>query len=125
MYKIRYNLQNGIYKNHWQVKYKNKIINYYDPKDNIIKIYDCFLFNNIKIANKIFSGSSKTVCAYIKFSRMELLINSKNILNSQKINYNPKVLPYWHFSFSNESLDSVEFKELYLTDKGVFYDYKI
>ena len=53
---------------------------------------------------------------------MELLFEQKHIPSwCTHIRYNPKVLPYWH-NVNGDILDGRAFDELYLTDKGVFFD---
>lgn len=96
--KIRYHLQNGIHKNHWQIKniFNNSII-YLDPKDQVIRLSDSVLKNKRSTADKIYCGNFKTVCSWVEFKDSKKL--KKNYRPTKpvvKINYNPKKMPYWN-----------------------------
>lgn len=120
--KVRYHLQNGPHYMHWQFKTANGECFYHKPSDFIIKLYKCILHNNRNLADKIYLGKNKDVCAWIKYQGMELLFERKDIPSwCTHIRYNPKVLPYWH-NINGDILDGRAFDELYLTDKGVFFD---
>jgi len=117
--RIRFHLQNGIYKNHWQIKNNfNKLLFYLEPKNQFIRLTDCVLINKRKTADKIYSGSNKTVCSWIDFRDYELLSKHyKFDIDLTKISYNPKKSPFWNAkSDSGEvfDLDDTEFKILYL-----------
>lgn len=127
MLKVRYHLQKGPNFMHWQFKEKEKIW-YEDPSKNIIKLHNCILHNNVNLAQKIYLGENKDVCAWIKFKEFEIIPThdihgTKNIVPSwcSHLRYNPKILPYWHTS-SGQNIDNFAFDELYLCEKGVFFD---
>ena len=128
MLKVRYHLLKGPYHGYWQFKdTKTKEVFYHKPSDKIIKIYDCILHNNRRVAEKIFIGKNKDVCSWVKFSKMEFVPDMPSICTH--IRYNPKVLPYWHIIYSppnsppvSRNLDGEAFDELYLCEKGVFFN---
>ena len=123
MLKVRYHLQKGPNYMHWQFKDTfNNVVTYHDPKDNIIKLHTCFLHNNRNVANKIYLGKNKDVCAWIKCRGMSIEIGLNNIPSwCTKLNYNPRILPYWHIN-EGRNIDGLAFDLLYLTKDGVFYD---
>lgn len=122
--KVRYHLQKGPNYQQWQFKDKSNVF-YHDPKEKVIRISNCILHNNRRIANKIYLGNNKDVCAWIKFKTMEIMdFNFVVVSWATHIRYNPKVLPYWHVIKDNTAinLDGFAFDELYLTSKGIFYN---
>jgi len=131
MLKVRYHLQKGPYYMNWQFKdTETGNVFYHKPSDHVIKIHNCILHNNRRVADKIYLGSNKDVCAWIKFAKMEIMPNDEMIPDwYTRITYNPKTLPYWHTVRAvdgvrnySENLDGTAFDELYLSDKGVFFN---
>lgn len=126
MIKVRYHLQNGPNYMHWQFKEDGKVW-YAEPSKNIIVLKNCVLHNNPKLAEKIYMGKNKDVCAWIKCKEFEVLPEFdgqvKNIVPSwcSHLRYNPKVLPYWH-TVSGQNIDGFAFDKLYLCENGVFFD---
>ena len=120
--KVRYHLAKGIHYMHWQFKTSGGDVFYHNPKDNIIKLYNCILYNNRKVADKIYLGQNKDVCSWIKCNGMEILFEEKSVPSwATHIRYNPRVRPYWH-NIKGDNLDGIAFDELYLCEKGVFFD---
>lgn len=119
--KVRYHLAKGPHYMHWQFKTASEVF-YHDPKEHVIKLYNCILHNNRKIANKIFLGQNKDVCSWIKFKTMEVYFDDTRVPSWAKhLRYNPKVRPYWH-DIDGNNLDGMAYDELYLTEGGVFFD---
>lgn len=123
MLKVRYHLQKGPNYMHWQFKdTMNDEVTYHNPEDNIIKLYRCILHNNRNLANKIYLGKNKDVCAWIKCSGWSFDFELFTIPSwCTKFNYNPKILPYWHTN-KGKNIDGLAFDVLYLTKNGIFYD---
>lgn len=120
--KVRYHLAKGVHYMHWQFKTKGGEVFYHDPKEHVIKLYNCILHNNRKVANKIFLGQNKDVCSWIKFKTMEIYFDDTNVPSWAKhLRYNPKVRPYWH-DLDGNNLDGMAYDELYLSERGVFFD---
>lgn len=128
MLKVRYHLQKGEHYMHWQFKDTDSgEVWYAPPEKNFIRLTNCVLHNNPKLAEKIYMGKNKDVCAWIKCQNYEVL-PSDFIIPSwcNHIRYNPKVLPYWHVVHGSPpvsmNLDGLAFDELILCNKGVFYN---
>jgi hypothetical protein len=120
--KVRYHLAKGVHYMHWQFKAAGGEVFYHDPKEHVIKLYNCILHNNRKIANKIFLGQNKDVCSWIKFKAMEVYFDDTIAPSWAKhLRYNPKVRPYWH-DIDGNNLDGMAYDELYLTERGVLFD---
>lgn len=120
--KVRCNLQKGPHYMHWQ--FKNGVGDkfYHNPEDKIVKLYNCVLHNNRVLADKIYLGKDKDFCSWIKFKGMEFLDSNDHVPSwAVKLNYNPRVLPYWH-DINGNNLDGLAFDQLYLCSKGVFFD---
>ena len=117
--KIRYHLQNGIHKNHWQIKniFNNSII-YLDPKNQVIRLTDSVLKNKRSTADKIYCGKTKTVCSWVQFrDSKQLKKDYRPKKQLVKINYNPKKTPYWNAQDDLKrryDLDECWFSYLYL-----------
>lgn len=121
--KIRYHLQRGPHYKHWQLKHKDAV-SYHDPSSCLITLFNCVLHNNRKIADKIFMGSNKDVCAWIRFK--DYVIGYDESFQRQppikyNIFYNPRKLPYWHLK-DGSNVDGHAYKTLYLTKDGVFFN---
>lgn len=120
--KVRYHLAKGIHYMHWQFKTAGGEVFYHDPKEHVIKLYNCILHNNRKIANKIYLGENKDVCSWIKFKTMEVYFDDTRVPSWAKhLRYNPKLRPYWH-DIDGNNIDGMAYDELYLTERGVFFD---
>ena len=52
---------------------------YCRPTELTIKLTDCVLHNNKKLAEKIYLGKNKDVCAWIKCKHYEVLTPDSNI----------------------------------------------
>lgn len=96
--RVRYHLQNGKHKNHWQFKNNsNKLLFYIDPKTAVIRLTDCVLINKRSTADQIYCGKTKTVCAWINHSDHEILSNQyQPNMELIRCNYNPKTNPFWN-----------------------------
>jgi hypothetical protein len=120
--KVRYHLAKGIHYKHWQFKATGGEVFYHDPQERVIKLYNCILHNNRKVADKIYLGEDKDVCSWVKFKTMEIFFDNKEVPSwATHLRYNPKVRPYWH-DINGRNLDGMAFDELYLSERGVFFD---
>lgn len=121
--KIRYHLQRGPHYKHWQIKTKYETF-YIDPSSCMITLHNCVLHNNRKVADRIFMGDNKDVCAWIRFK--EYVVGYDKSFQQMppiayNLLYNPKKLPYWHTK-EGENVDGNAYKTLYLNNNGVFYN---
>jgi hypothetical protein len=122
MIKVRYHLQKGQHYKHWQFKdTKTKYTWYVHPEEQIIELHNCVLYNNRNVADKIYTGANKDVCAWIKCKGVIYSFDKDIPSYCTHLKYDPKILPYWHIH-TGRNIDGFAFDTLYLTSKGVFYN---
>ena len=114
--KVRFNLGRGKNYKKWQITCQKRKV-YYDPNEVNLKLYDCKLHNNSKVATTIFEGANKTVCSWISCKAVEVLPSKR--IQAKQIFYNPKIHPHWH-SKENKNLDNQFFKNIETNGKNVF-----
>lgn len=111
MFKLRYNLSRGKNFKKWKLTAPDNSVKFLDPLKVDILLLNCVLYNNKKIAEKIFYGANKNVCAWIQAE--EVLISNKQLdtLNlKQEVTFNPRVQPYWCYAgenFDNKKLSTI------------------
>lgn len=96
--KVRFNLGRGKNYMKWKIEYPSGNIEYYSPTDVQLILSKCQLKNNKTTAEKIFKGEHKVVCAWILCENLEVKKNdfiSYDIMDLDRLKYNPKRLPYW------------------------------
>lgn len=118
MFKVRFHLAKGINYKKWQITHGKKV-EYVDPEKTSLKLINCKLKNKKNIAEKIFQGQNKTVCAWIECEKIE--ISSKEN-NSYQIFYNPKIAPFWR-DHQNNNLDNQQFEIIFTKLNQVFVLY--
>lgn len=92
--KVRFNLGKGINYMKWKV-YSSDSVNYYDPMEYTLVLYDCVLKNNKKTSLSIFQGQSKSVCSWV-LCKSVVVTKLKDVPEGlSKLSYNPKVFPGW------------------------------
>jgi hypothetical protein len=122
MFNVRFHLGAGQHYKHWQFKDTiTKRVWYIHPEEQIIELHNCVLYNNRNVANKIYMGANKDVCAWIKFKDGFKYDDSYIPSYSTHLKYDPRKLPYWH-TWSGRNIDGLAFDILHLTSKGVFYN---
>ena len=98
-FKVRLHLAQGKHFNMFQVKQiDNDKIKYYDPSKVNLLLGDCRLVNDQEIANRIYNGKTKSVCAWVLCNDVtEWDIGDIEQFNDNytKIHYNPRVSPHW------------------------------
>jgi hypothetical protein len=57
-YKVRFHLAKGEHFMHWQVRGPNGYLQFYDPKQFALKMYNCVLKNQRATAQKICDGEN-------------------------------------------------------------------
>lgn len=119
MYKIRFHLAKGVNYMHWQIKHKDGTVEFHDPSKVTIFMSGCKLKNNTNMAQKIFDGAHKDVCAWVEAEDVSVaIIPIKNIMDtSTKVLYNPKVSINWRNKGKN--VDGVVFDELFTFGKYI------
>lgn len=113
MFRVRYHLGRGENYMKWQVKdCSTGHIEYKDPEEWSLALYDCTLVNNKRIARTILKGENKTVCAWIEcecVGYIKVGYEPKDEVEASVINafdkdwdesitiikYNPRKKPHW------------------------------
>ena len=102
----------------WKIKYPNESV--YVSTNVSLVMKNCQLKNSRKIAEKIYSGKSKEVCAWVNCEDVKIVNESQlKSKNSKKISYNPRKRPFW-FSEKEENLDGHFFESLVSVDKQLY-----
>lgn len=95
----------------WKIAFPDGTIEYLDPKEITLIMSRCKLKNNPKIAEKIFQGENKQVCAWILCEQIKITgVPQENLDEANRLSYNPRVKPCWDFRGSNA--DGKEFDRL-------------
>ena len=93
--RLRYHLGRGENYKKWQIRNRDGSVEYIHPDDMVVAISNARLHNRRKVADKIYQGENKTVCAWIDCEILskgtELWIHDE----WSKIYYNPRETPYW------------------------------
>ncbi len=65
--RLRYHLARGEFYKHWQMKRseKNSKPVYFNPEDTSFLLNDVKLYSKRNVAQKIYEGENKTVCAWL------------------------------------------------------------
>ena len=118
--KIRFNLGRGKNYMKWKVQYTDGTIEYHSPTEVQLLMYDCVLKNHKKVAQKIFDGGEKVVCAWILCK--SLGIKKKDFIQAdvsgERVRYNPRVTPHW--MLNDKNVDGLPVDKLVTVDYGVY-----
>ena len=118
--KIRFNLGKGKNFMKWKVQYTDGTIEYHSPTDVQLLMHDCTLKNHKKVAQKIFDGGEKVVCAWILCK--SLGIKKKDFIQAdvsgERVRYNPRVTPHW--MLNDKNVDGLPVDKLVTVDYGVY-----
>ena len=129
-YTVRFNLGRGDNFRKWQIKSYNsrgKMLGqiHLDPNEHMLTMINATLHNKRKVAEKIFAGSNKSVCAWVRCDKMyftkRMLDETPEywkLLNKFAVRYNPRVNPFWEFK--GHDVDGQTFDKLYST-KNLIY----
>lgn len=95
--KVRFNLSRGKNYMKWKVEYPNKTVEYYDPEQVQLILTNAQLRNYKKVAEKIYNGANKSVCAWVLCDSVEIKTTDFKELNDSfdRIKYNPRIKPNW------------------------------
>ena len=104
--KVRFNLGRGKNYMKWKVQYTTGEVDYFKPTEVQLIMKGCQLKNHKVVAQKIFDGGEKVVCAWVLCDEIE--IRTKNFakidLICDRIKYNPRVRPNW--TLNDEVVDN-------------------
>lgn len=118
-YRIRFHLGKGTNYKHWQI-IKHPTIFYLNPFEYNLILKNCYLKNNKKVAERIFNGKNKTVCAWLYAENIDFVINSNFDRKKYKIiSYNPKKSPNW-VDINGIDIDNSKFQEIRSIGKDLY-----
>lgn len=121
--KVRFNLSRGPNYMKWKIQYPSGAVEYCDPCNTQLVMYNCTLKNSKKTAEKIFRGQHKTVCAWVLCDSID--VKSGSFLaydtdpNNTRLSYNPRVNPYWVLGKMTPA-DGFRFSEVGSVDYKLF-----
>jgi len=130
--KVRFNLGRGKNYMKWKVEDENGT-EYHNPQNVMLIMNNCILKNNKKVAEKIFNGENKSVCAWILCEFIEIFfstgdkpspeINSGkrkyNLYRGSQLLYNPRKIPHWTYD-NSINLDKREYENIYSVGNQLF-----
>ncbi len=118
--KVRFNLGRGKNYMKWKVQYPNGEVEYYDPTSTQLVMVNCQLGNHKKVAEKIYNGGEKVVCAWVLCE--SIVINTNKFLQldtyCHRIKYNPRVQPNW--LLNGEVVDNQKYEQIGSVDFGLY-----
>lgn len=118
--KIRFNLGRGKNYLKWKIQYVDGTIEYKSPTEFQLLMHGCTLKNHKKVAQKIFCGGEKVVCAWILCNSLE--IKTRNFIqgdvSGERVRYNPRFTPHWMLNDLN--VDGLIVDKLVTVDYGVY-----
>jgi len=122
-WEVRFHLGRGENYMKWRIENKDdKEVNFYDPEAVQITMYNCKLTNQVKTAERIFSGEiNKRPIAWIKCVNAEISTEINPVDLEDRISYNPRKSPNW-LNEKGEILDNHVFDKLITYGRSVFYD---
>ena len=116
VFKVRFHLQVGEHFMHWQVKDDRGNVKFYDPNKVTLVMQHCILKNKRKIAEKIYKGENKTVCAWVQCRRVSIVEPRYDELGFI-VHYSPRDKPFWNTR--ETCVDNKEFAVLITEGKFV------
>jgi hypothetical protein len=119
--KIRFHLAKGEHFMHWQIKYVDGTIKYFNPQEFQLVLFQCTLKNQVKTAKQIcYEGINKTVCAWVEAAEVVVsTIIDPDVTDAMDIFYNPRVLPHWH-SKDKRDIDGLICNQITSIDNKLF-----
>jgi len=126
-YKVRFHLGQGENYRHWQVTSPDGTREFYNPEEYIIRMENARLHNNCKVAEQIYKGRNKTVCAWIvcenvvvKSLLSYLFSESPSSAGKPELIYDPRKNPHW--LENGENVDFKRYSRLLTDECGVFVE---
>lgn len=121
--KVRFNLGRGKNYKKWKVEIPGSKPSYYDPKKVQLVMLDCTLHNDKSVAEGIYKGKSKRVCAWISPEVLLVLKKGEQVPYEASdalniVRYNPKIAPNW--MYLSQNVDGFFYERLLTKDNLVF-----
>ena len=94
--RLRFHLGKGENYMKWQLRHQDGTVEYIHPDDMFLTLSNVKLRNQRKVADKIYKGENKTVCAWIEFDEhvdRDLFFFERKFFTP--VSFNPRLTPYW------------------------------
>ncbi len=120
--KVRFNLSRGPNYMKWKVQHPDGTVVYCDPTTTQLVMHTCTLKNHRKTAEKILTGSHKTVCAWILCDSINIKEDTFIAYDTEghpRVRYNPRVNPYWS-SDEGDNVDNCSYGQIATVDHKLF-----
>lgn len=117
--KVRFNLSRGKNYMKWKVEYPDKTVEYHDITEVQLVMKNCKLKNYRNVAEKIYNGANKEVCAWVLCE--DLFIKQGDFLKDEgyeRVKYNPRDTPNW--VYKGEVADGLSFQTIISIDYGLY-----
>ena len=66
MYNVRFHLQHGPHYMHWQIRGKDGSLEYVNPEEYDLEMFDCTLVCKTNKAKKVYNAGRKDVCGWVE-----------------------------------------------------------
>ena len=119
-FKVRFNLGRGKNFMKWKVQYPDGKIEYHSPLDAQLLMHECILKNHRKVAQRIYNGGEKVVCAWVLCKSITIKTEDfiQADLNGDRVRYNPRVTPHW--TLNDSVVDGMSVDKLASVDYGLY-----
>jgi hypothetical protein len=117
--KVRFNLSRGKNYMKWKVEYPDKAAEYHDISEVQLVMRNCKLKNYKNVAEKIYKGANKEVCAWVLCE--DLFVKQTDFLKDEgyeRVKYNPRETPNW--VYKGEVADGIFFHTIISIDYGLY-----
>ena len=120
-YKLRFNLGKGERFMKWKITYPDGSVDYLDPDEVTIVLWNCQLKNRRKVAEAIFEGANKRVCSWVTAEKAMVFTKDKTLppIAAEPIRYNPRLAPHWTDSIGAD-IDDVELTKVITDGRRLF-----
>lgn len=119
--KVRFNLSMGKNYMKWKVEYPDKTVKYHDVSEVQLIMTNCKLKNYKNIADKIYNGANKEVCAWLLCEALFILKKHEHFLKDDgydRIRYNPREIPHW--VYKDDMADGMSFNKIISIEHGLY-----
>lgn len=117
--RVRFNLGRGKNYMKWRVLRPDGSVEFLDPNEVQLVMIGCTFKNSKRVAQRIFDGENKTVCAWILCDRLEIRKpNSYSDNSDLQARYNPRVAPNWQLG--DQDIDGRHTESLHTIGSRVY-----